>query len=78
MCGGYYGGNAVWNMDPLSGTMIPNNAYYDPYGNYVDPYYNQQALPAGRRAAIIGLQAAQMVGSEFINLAIDNVMYGQR
>lgn len=72
----YASGAQVWSTSPIP--MPATRGYYDPYGGYVDPYYSgQQVLPAGRRAAIIGLQAAQMVGSEFINLAIDNVLYGR-
>lgn len=82
LCGGYYSqpytnryyaqpysnmGQQVWNTSPI----------YDPYSNagYVDPYYYSGGVSVGRQAAIIGLQAADMVGSQFIKLAISDILY---
>lgn len=80
MCDGYYSnytngmGQRVWNMNPVTGTAMPYDPYYSGTG-YVDPYYSGTSMSAGRQAAIIGLQAADMVGSQFIQLAIRDIMY---
>lgn len=78
MCEGYYTngmvGQRVWDMNPVTGTTMPYDPYYSGTG-YIDPYYSGTGMSAGRQAAIIGLQAADMVGRQFIQLAIQDIMY---